>query len=156
MEEEDDADYGEEEDPEGNPDEDGEDDEEGDGLGGHAKMVAFHAAIKAVLTRQLEKMGQEVEVSFSNFHQFSRKSVTLNAISGAQHRKAGQPWERGVRGERKGLARAAEEAGVGGGHRPLGRHQAEQAAEEAREQRGGERKVLIFKILNYFQPLSTL
>ena len=60
MEEEDDADYGEEEDPEGNPD---EDDEEGDGLGGHAKMVAFHAAIKAVLTRQLEKMGQEVEAS---------------------------------------------------------------------------------------------
>ena len=63
MEEEDDADYGEEEDPEGNPDEDGEDDEEGDGLGGHAKMVAFHAAIKAVLTRQLEKMGQEVDKS---------------------------------------------------------------------------------------------
>ena len=60
MEEEDDADYGEEEDPEGNPD---EDDEEGDGLGGHAKMVAFHAAIKAVLTRQLEKMGQEVDKS---------------------------------------------------------------------------------------------
>ena len=25
-----------------------------------AKMVAFHAAIKAVLNRQLEKMGQEV------------------------------------------------------------------------------------------------
>ena len=26
-----------------------------------AKMVAFHAAIKAVLNRQLEKMGQEVD-----------------------------------------------------------------------------------------------
>ena len=32
-----------------------------DGLGGQAKMVAFHAAIKAVLNRQLEKMGQEVD-----------------------------------------------------------------------------------------------
>ena len=44
-------------------DEDGGEDEEGDDLGGHAKMVAFHAAIKAVLTRQIEKMGQEVEAS---------------------------------------------------------------------------------------------
>ena len=66
---------------------------------------------------------------------------TLKAILGAQHRKAGQSWERRVRGEREGLARAAEEAGAGGGHRPLGRHQAEQAAEEAREQRGGKWKV---------------
>ena len=54
---------GEEDDPEGNFDEDGDEDEEGDGLGGHAKMVAFHAAIKAVLTRQLEKMGQEVRAT---------------------------------------------------------------------------------------------
>ena len=67
MEEEDDVDYGEEDDPEGNLDEDGEEDEEGDGLGGHAKMVAFHAAIKAVLTRQLEKMGQEVEATLYYF-----------------------------------------------------------------------------------------
>ena len=56
-----DHDYGEEDDPEGNLDEDGEEDEEEGGLGGHAKMVAFHAAIKAVLTRQLDKMEQEVE-----------------------------------------------------------------------------------------------
>ena len=54
---------GEEDDPEDNFDEDGDEDEEGDGLGGHAKMVAFHAAIKAVLTRQLEKMGQEVRAT---------------------------------------------------------------------------------------------
>ena len=67
MEEEDDVDYGEEDDPEGNLDEDGEEDGEGDGLGGHAKMVAFHAAIKAVLTRQLEKMGQEVKASLYYF-----------------------------------------------------------------------------------------
>ena len=78
MEEEDDADYGEEEDPEGNPDEDGEDDEEGDGLGGHAKMVAFHAAIKAVLTRQLEKMGQEVEASL---YRVSLKKRSLTRLA---------------------------------------------------------------------------
>ena len=59
MEEED----GDGEDHDGNLDEDGGEDEEGDDLGGHAKMVAFHAAIKAVLTRQIEKMGQEVEAS---------------------------------------------------------------------------------------------
>ena len=65
MEEDDDVDNndGEEDDPEDNLDEDGDEDEEGGGLGGHAKMVAFHAAIKAVLTRQLEKMGQEVKAS---------------------------------------------------------------------------------------------
>ena len=39
----------------------GDEDYGEDGLGGHAKMVAFHAAIKAVLNRQLEKMGQEVD-----------------------------------------------------------------------------------------------
>ena len=61
--EEENEDNEEEDDREGNFDEDGEEDEEGDGLGGHAKMVAFHAAIKAVLTRQLEKMGQEVRAT---------------------------------------------------------------------------------------------
>jgi hypothetical protein len=43
-------------------DADGSDDE-GGGLQGHAKMVAFHAAIKAVLGRQLERMEQEVRGS---------------------------------------------------------------------------------------------
>ena len=44
-----------------NLDDAGDEDDGEDGLGGHAKMVAFHAAIKAVLNRQLEKMGQEVD-----------------------------------------------------------------------------------------------
>ena len=44
-----------------NLDDAGDEDDREDGLGGHAKMVAFHAAIKAVLNRQLEKMGQEVD-----------------------------------------------------------------------------------------------
>ena len=47
----------EEQDDEDNKDVD--DDPEGE-LGGHGKMVAFQAAIRAVLARQLEKMGQEV------------------------------------------------------------------------------------------------
>ena len=90
MEEED----GDGEDHDGNLDEDGGEDEEGDDLGGHAKMVAFHAAIKAVLTRQIEKMGQEVE---SSLHKHTLihfvTNVSFYAILGAQHREAGQPWE---------------------------------------------------------------
>ena len=88
MEEED----GDGEDHDGNLDEDGGEDEEGDDLGGHAKMVAFHAAIKAVLTRQIEKMGQEVEASLHTLNHFVT-NVSFYAILGAQHREAGQPWE---------------------------------------------------------------
>ena len=74
MEEED----GDGEDHDGNLDEDGGEDEEGDDLGGHAKMVAFHAAIKAVLTRQIEKMGQEVEASLhTHTHPFCHECVFL-------------------------------------------------------------------------------
>ena len=57
MEEDEDEDVGED----NNHGDDNLDDVGEDGLGGHAKMVAFHAAIKAVLNRQLEKMGQEVD-----------------------------------------------------------------------------------------------
>ena len=94
MEEED----GDGEDHDGNLDEDGGEDEEGDDLGGHAKMVAFHAAIKAVLTRQIEKMGQEVEASLVKIlytHTLIHfvTNVSFSAILGAQHREAGQPWE---------------------------------------------------------------
>ena len=88
MEEED----GDGEDHDGNLDEDGGEDEEGDDLGGHAKMVAFHAAIKAVLTRQIEKMGQEVEASLHTLNHFVT-NVSFYATLGAQHREAGQPWE---------------------------------------------------------------
>ena len=88
MEEED----GDGEDHDGNLDEDGGEDEEGDDLGGHAKMVAFHAAIKAVLTRQIEKMGQEVEASYTHTL-IHFVNVSFYAILGAQHREAGQPWE---------------------------------------------------------------
>ena len=44
-----------------NLDDAGYEDDGEDGLGGQAKMVAFHAAIKAVLNRQLDKLGQEVD-----------------------------------------------------------------------------------------------
>ena len=61
MEEEDEEDAGDDNNPgDDNLDDVGDEDDGEDGLGGHAKMVAFHAAIKAVLNRQLEKMGQEV------------------------------------------------------------------------------------------------
>ena len=62
MEEDEDEDVGEDNNHgDDNLDDVGDEDDGEDGLGGHAKMVAFHAAIKAVLNRQLEKMGQEVD-----------------------------------------------------------------------------------------------
>ena len=62
MEEDEDEDVGEDNNHgDDNLDDVGDEDDNLDGLGGHAKMVAFHAAIKAVLNRQLEKMGQEVD-----------------------------------------------------------------------------------------------
>ena len=62
MEEEEEEDVGDDNNPgDDNLDDAGYEDDGEDGLGGQAKMVAFHAAIKAVLNRQLEKMGQEVD-----------------------------------------------------------------------------------------------
>ena len=72
-----------------NLDDVGDEDAGEDGLGGHAKMVAFHAAIKAVLNRQLEKMGQEVD-------NLSELETLTIQTQGAEHQQVGQHGQRGV------------------------------------------------------------
>ena len=72
-----------------NLDDVGDEDDGEEGLGGHAKMVAFHAAIKAVLNRQLEKMGQEVD-NLSEHETFAIQTP------GAEHEQVGQHGQRGV------------------------------------------------------------
>ena len=69
-----------------NLDDVGDEDAGEDGLGGHAKMVAFHAAIKAVLNRQLEKMGQEVD-------NLSQHETLTHQTQGAEHQQVGEHGE---------------------------------------------------------------
>ena len=90
MEEEEEEDVGDDNNPgDDNLDDAGDEDDGEDGLGGHAKMVAFHAAIKAVLNRQLEKMGQEVDNLSEN------ETLTIQT-PGAEHQQVGEHGQRGV------------------------------------------------------------
>ena len=90
MEEDEDEDVGEDNNHgDDNLDDVGDEDDGEDGLGGHAKMVAFHAAIKAVLNRQLEKMGQEVD-NLSEHETFTIQK------QGAEHQQVGEHGQRGV------------------------------------------------------------